>query len=225
MDNEKKESNWQKRQLILALVTTALLAVVLGTLAWLHYSRNLQTITEIHVPSLWLDNISTVDLGEIDVENAENGQYRKRYVFAVVSNEKSPFLLQLAHTTNIPFTYTIYNAVKSQNVPSGDYEAAGGVYFTVEGAVKGSYVNWVDSGLAGNSYHEATYGEYTNVQKNAEPLYWKSKRQEFTQTEKPFISYYILEIRWGSDGGTNIYNTKETDLIYLMAITDGTSSQ
>lgn len=225
MDNEKKESNWQKRQLILALVTTALLAVVLGTLAWLHYSRNLQTITEIHVPSLWLDNISTVDLGEIDVENAENGQYRKRYVFAVVSNEKSPFLLQLAHTTNIPFTYTIYNAVKSQNVPSGDYEAAGGVYFTVEGAVKGSYVNWVDSGLAGNSYHEATYGEYTNVQKNAEPLYWKSKRQEFTQTEKPFISYYILEIRWGSDGGTNIYNTKETDLIYLMAITDGTSGQ
>ena len=225
MDNEKKESNWQKRQLILALVTTALLAVVLGTLAWLHYSRNLQTITEIHVPSLWLDNISTVDLGEIDVENAENGLYRKRYVFAVVSNEKSPFLLQLAHTTNIPFTYTIYNAVKSQNVPSGDYEAAGGVYFTVGSAVEGGYVNWVDSGLADGSYHEATYGEYTNVQKNAEPLYWKSKRQEFTQTEKPFISYYILEIRWGSDGGTNIYNTKETDLIYLMAITDGTSSQ
>ena len=148
MDNEKKESNWQKRQLILALVTTALLAVVLGTLAWLHYSRNLQTITEIHVPSLWLDNISTVDLGEIDVENAENGLYRKRYVFAVVSNEKSPFLLQLAHTTNIPFTYTIYNAVKSQDVPSGDYEAAGGVYFTVGSEVEGHYVNWGDSGLA-----------------------------------------------------------------------------
>lgn len=225
MDNEKKESNWQKRQLILALVTTALLAVVLGTLAWLHYSRNLQTITEIHVPSLWLDNISTVDLGEIDVENAENGQYRKRYVFAVVSNEKSPFLLQLAHTTNIPFTYTIYNAVKSQNVPSGDYEAAGGVYFTVESAVKGSYVNWVDSGLAGNSYHEATYGEYTNVQKNAEPLYWKSESQGFTQTAKPYISYYVLEVSWGGDQGPNVYNTKETDLIYLMAITDGTSSQ
>ena len=225
MDNEKKESNWQKRQLILALVTTALLAVVLGTLAWLHYSRNLQTITEIHVPSLWLDNISTVDLGEIDVENAENGQYRKRYVFAVVSNEKSPFLLQLAHTTNIPFTYTIYNAVKSQDEPSGDYEAAGGVYFTVGSAVEGRYVNWVDSGLAGNSYHDATYGEYTNVQKNAEPLYWKSKRQEFTQTAKPYISYYVLEVSWGGDQGPNVYNTKETDLIYLMAITDGTSSQ
>ena len=225
MDNEKKESNWQKRQLVLALVTTALLAVVLGTLAWFHYSRSLQTITEVHVPSLWLDNISTVDLGEIDVENAENGQYRRRYVFAVVSNEKSPFLLQLAHTTNIPFAYTIKKAEKSEGDPKGDYEIAGGVYFTVGSAVEGGYVNRVDSGLADDSYHEATYGGYANVQKNAEPLYWKSESQGFTQTAKPYISYYVLEVSWGGDQGPNVYNTKETDLIYLMAITDGTSGQ
>lgn len=225
MESEQRKPDWQKRQLILALVTTVLLAAVLGTLAWFQYTRKLQTITEVHVPTLWLDNISTVDLGEIDVENAENGQYRKRYVFAVVSNEGKPFLLQLAHTTNIPFTYTIYNAVESQDVPSGDYEAAGGVYYTVGSAVEGGYVNREDPGLANRDYHVATYGEYTNVQKNAEPLYWKSDSQAFAQNAKPYISYYILEVSWGSGGGTNVYNTKETDLIYLMAITDGTSGQ
>lgn len=216
MDNEKKEPNWQKRQLILALVTTALLAVVLGTLAWLHYSRALQTITEVHVPSLWLEgpngqNISTVDLGEIDVED---GTFSRQYVFAVASNEGNPYFLQLAHTTNIPFTYTIYQAsIKEQSFVTG-------------ASVSGEYKNLQDGSdkLAGNKYHVATYGSYKNVQKNAEPLYWKSAQQVFSQTQKPYISYYVLEVRWGNETeGTNVHNTKETDLIYLMAITDGTT--
>ena len=93
--NPDKKDNWQKRQLILALVTTALLAVVLGSLAWFQYTRKLQTLTEVHVPSLWLEganrqNIKTVDLGEI---NVEGGSFNKRYVFAVASNEKNPFRL------------------------------------------------------------------------------------------------------------------------------------
>lgn len=211
--NPDKKDNWQKRQLILALVTTALLAVVLGSLAWFQYTRKLQTLTEVHVPSLWLEgangqNIKTVDLGEI---NVEDGTVSRQYVFAVASNENKPYRLQLAHTTNIPFTYKIYTAGSAGNYSPTD-------------EVKGGYKNQnVNTKLATDVYHSTTYGEYRNVQKNAEPLYWKSDKLTFpaTETSAPYISYYVLDVSWDKD----VYNTKETDLIYLMVMTEGNSTE
>lgn len=224
MDSGKKKADWQKRQLILALVTTALLAVVLGTLAWFRYTRQLQTVTAINVPSLWLEgangqDISTVDLGEIDVED---GTYRRRYVFAVASKDGENYYLQLAHTTNIPFTYTIYES-STESSSGTDFETVDGTDYFVGKKVTGSYLNPSegDPKLADKTYHDETYGAYGNVQKNAEPLYWKSASQSFTQSSLPYISYYVLEVNWE---GQNIYNTKETDLIYLMAVTAAESS-
>ena len=225
--NPDKKDNWQKRQLILALVTTALLAVVLGSLAWFQYPRKLQTLTEVHVPSLWLEgangqNIKTVDLGEI---NVEGGSFNKRYVFAVASNEKNPYRLQLAHTTNIDFTYTIYAAQRVETPPStGDYETVSGTYYQIGSPVSGKYQNQdSETKLATDVYHSTTYGSYGKVQKNAEPLYWKSDKLTFpaTETSAPYISYYVLDVSWDKD----VYNTKETDLIYLMVMTEGNSTE
>ena len=58
---------------------------------------------------------------------------------------------------------------------------------------------------ATKAYHSLNYGEYSQVQEHAEPLYRIS--QEITAPPE----YFILEITW-----TEV-DEKETDLIYLLA--------
>ena len=82
----------------------------------------------------------------------------------------------------------------------------------------GSYLNKDEnSDNATDKYHEITYDKYNNVQKSAEPLYWKTTNQETLPENKDdtthYVNYYILHISWDE----NVQNNKETDMIYLMA--------
>lgn len=186
-----------RRLLLLALVAAAVLAAAVGSLAWLRYTRSLQTYTKVQVPVLTIvgkdPSSMIIDLGDIDVED---GSFSKQYEFGIQSTMDTKYWLQLAHTTNIGLRFSIYTADAS---------------FNKGAALSGSYLNLNtdDPPLADNTYHEKTYGQYTIVQKNAEPLYWQSYQMDI---EKANPQHFILEISWDS-----IENNKETDMVYLTA--------
>ena len=211
--NEEKQNKWQKLQLILALVATAVLVVMVGTQAWLSYMRRLETAATVDMPTLILQgpygsDTAPIELGDIDVTQ----ESPRRYVFSVVSVDADYYQLQLAHTTNIPFTYTIY---KTGLDKTGTYfaSAAGHDYgYELSDYLPGNYLNMESEYQANRILHEKTYETYSTeyVQENAEPLYWQSKSVEVEKHDYQ-RDYYILEISWEP----GLKNNKETDMVYL----------
>lgn len=197
---ENRKLHRRSLLLIAALAGAIVLTLAAGTLAWLRYDRSLQTAAMIQVPTLSIrgstDDAIPIDLGEIDVSGAGS----KSVIFRVVSNPGTRYLVQLAHTTNIPLTYTIYPASTSG---TGSSVTENGVTCYYSTALDGAYLN------QNGTQHEATYGTYGNVQKNAEPLYWQSE----VQTSDAGDDFYVLVVSWS--GG--LQNDKETDMIYLTA--------
>lgn len=222
----------QKRQLVLALFTTCLMAAVLATMAWLNHTRSLSTATEVWVPTLWLDDVHGVDmmdLGEIDTNVAEDNALRRRYVFAVCSNNDESYHLQLAHTNNIGFTFRIYGANEVSAPPAAGYQYVplnvGGAdyYYEYSGDAP-----LTDGGTTGTAHGE-TYKRVSEnpdapgetresiypaekVHKDAEAVYWKSGEIRISDSH---VDYYVLEVSWTE----SVTNTKETDMVYLLAQT------
>lgn len=225
-EKEASHKSWsaRKKRAILAVIAAALALLVIPVFAWLYMQRSMETITKVNMPYALLIGagdakpIQQLELSNIDVSGT---QKYKDVVFCVYSEKPSKsYYLQLAHTTNIGFKYEIYKASR----PAADASAADvvsylGKQYKKENPLHGSYLNKKDesSDNATNTYHNITYGEYKNVQKSAEPLYWKTTSQE-TLPEKQddttyYVNYYILRILWDE----NVQNNKETDMIYLMA--------
>jgi hypothetical protein len=234
----------QRLELAAAALLTVALAAVLGTQAWLYHQRTLQTMTAINAPvSLAISSgdpnaSESIELGDIDV--SENGS--QDYVFCVHGPSLENYVLQLAHTTNIPFTYTIsyaelldaepadltgvvaYTANDDTQTTYYYRKAESSAAVTASAAtteVPGRWLNLAASDattrLANDSYHALTYGVYSNVQKNAEPLYWQSsaitpRTTPRTTSDEKFCDYYILTISW-----SELQNDRETDIVYLMA--------
>lgn len=203
-NNNQPNDRAEKRLLILTLLATALLALIVGTLAWLRYSRSLQTMTTVHVPALYLggaDGSSTIDIdmGDIDVVTKQE-QY---YAFSVVSKSKDGstdrYILQLAHTTNLPFQYEVYEAT---GTITGEVTSAN---------CKGE--NILSKTLSKDTTRPATYGEKstigTHLHPAADPQYYQSDKRTINSTSR--TDYYILKVWWE---GT-IENNKETDMVYL----------
>lgn len=230
MNSDQRNTRWQKRQLVLALVVSCALIMVLVSLAWLNHTRSLATATKVHVPTLWIDNIhgtNAMNLGEIDVQDVneytENNRPCRRYVFAVKSNVAQPFRLQLAYTTNIPFDYTLYQARETGTkdgscVQVGTYFYAYGAPMSPERLMTAHNETYQSVDSEGNKI------VYANVHNNAKPTYWISSPQTLDsgdQTEGSYVTedspyytrYYVLEISWDS----SLKNNKETDLVYLLA--------
>lgn len=195
MNDDQRLSRWQKRQLVLALAVTCLLAALWMSLAWLNHTRSLVTATEVHVPALWIDDIhgaNAMNLGEIDVQKTEDYTTDKkpcrRYVFAVCSSTSDPFRIQLAYTTNIPFGYKLYPSVEG-TTKEGSFvmvnTSDGPYYYTYSEPL--SALN--DRMPVQN--HNETYKTiiqeqngtetsciYDNVHSAAKPLYWISGDQK-----------------------------------------------
>lgn len=219
---EEKLDKWQKYQLILALIATALLAVLVGTQAWLTYVRKLQTAAVVDMPNLIIQgpldsDTAPLELGDIDVTAKEDdGEYHRKYVFSITAVNAEYYKLQLAHTTNIPFTYTIYPAEMENLGGRGTHKKEEGNYtywYTADQDhdLPGIYLNQ-DGSKANRDYHEQTYGTYPTeyVQPNAEPLYWQSNSVQ-ADRNNVIRHYYILDISWEE----GLKNNKETDMVYL----------
>ena len=207
----------RKRRAVISVIIAALLLLTIPVLAWFSRQRSMETMTQINLPyALRIGAGNTKPIQQLELSNIDVS--KKKYedvVFCVYSqgaNEK--YYLQLAHTTNIGFQYTIYKASVNQG---GEISYLGNQYSQGK-ALAGKYLN-IDSTekYATNQYHQTTYGDYNNVQQSAEPLYWRSDEQETLPGEANanalYVNYYILHICWDD----TVQNNKETDMIYLMA--------
>lgn len=207
---------------LLALILTA----AVTAFAWFTNERKLNTITKINSPvALTIgagakEDSSNIDMGGIDISDQSG---KKSFVFCVYSDESvGKYKIQLAHTTNIAFTYTIYAANEGETALPDSVvyvdESDVSHYYTKSGLLSGGYLNMDENtGIANGTYHEKTYGAYGSefVQKNAEPLYWQSSPAITpVSAGKNFTDYYILEVSWDSD---KVTNNKETDMVYLTA--------
>ncbi|MDO5807880.1 MAG: hypothetical protein Q4P26_05735 [Lachnospiraceae bacterium] len=223
-ERRKQKKDWKqerrKRRAIWAVASAALVLLAVPVLAWLYMQRSMETITEIKKPEILsikagdMQDIEQLELGTIDVSG---DQRSKDVVFCVYSAEAGKrYYLQLAHTTNIGFTYSIYKS--SPPAEDGNITYLGKQYQKGE-SLPGGYLNLAeDQKHATNAYHDTTYKTYNHVQQAAEPLYWKSNAKETLPSTQDangefYVNYYILHISWGE----TVQNNKETDMIYLMA--------
>ena len=210
MDEQKNnQSNTpaEKHMLILASLATALLVLIVGTLAWFRYARSLQTMTTVHVPALYLagaDGSSTVDIDMSDIDVINESE--KYYAFSVVSKSSNgstdQYILQLAHTHNLPFSYEIYEAEDTITGAVGVGNCGNKVTMTPLHQVINEKEN------TGTQYD--TYGAYKGFHSAADPIYFQSETRKIDSKSK--IDYYILKISWPEKG---ITNNKETDMVYL----------
>ena len=154
-------------------------------------------------------------------------------VFCVEGEDISRYNIQLAYTTNINFTYSIFRAKETESTSGIQYVKAGGgnpIYYEKIGsalpisAVNGTSDTFSTRTLGNDQYEEQSYQSGAVRQKFAEPLYWHTVNpitandenedlDEFNEDESAFRNYFVLEVSWGSD----VTNDKETDMVYITA--------
>ena len=216
-ENNTKSLSQRKKRGVQAVIIAAAALITIPVLAWLFMQRSMETMTQINMPYALrigagdMKPVQQLELSNIDVSGEQKS---KDVVFCVYSKESKVYHLELAHTTNIGFQYTIYKASISDE---GKINYLGRQYQRGDSLV-GKYLNKeTDSKYATKDYHERTYGTYNKVQASAEPLYWITDKQESLPADKDetgyYVNYYILHISWDE----TVQNNKETDMVYLMA--------
>ncbi len=257
---KKKQNNdersFDKRiQLIASIILTAVLIVAVVIFAWLMNRKKAATMARINSPaklsikSGYAEDIINFEMSGIDVGNGTEGG-SQNFVFCVEGEDVSKYNLQIAHTTNINFTYTLYRAHTDPN-GTVDYKDESQVIHHYSKAAKfvdvdnedayGGYINatTVDGRLIANSsYTDKSYSadDYSgnHVQYYAEPLYWQSKKSIQANAMDGSINYNEHVQEGTENKFLNYYilevswnagdipegNSKETDLIYITAQVD-----
>lgn len=222
-----------KMRIALSVLLTAILLVCLLCLAWFYNNRNIYTFAHVESPSTLAIkgyNQTTVEQISLSTVDLTNDSHQASFVFCITGSNIEKYDLELAYTTNVPFTYTIRPTTQVTDRPgSGDFltytsdDGTSYYYGTGEEELsQGKYVNKNSEGIAEtsgeNDRHTAAYDAYDRnyVQKNAEPVYYlfeKNAVRDLNQSN--FVDYYILELTWNADIATS--HQKETDLVYLLA--------
>ena len=235
-----------KRGLLAVLLVIASGTMLCGiTAAWFCNQYRLSTIGRIHTPTYISilapgdTSIQSIDLS-YDKSEVHNGRVELKRPF-VIRSESQYYDLCIAHTTNISgLKISLYEA--EANGSQGNAYLAG---ITEKGTpyywnqktgtdlfTEGRYLNPLKNQSApladpGHAAHGETFRltedtAYSNVQKNAEPLYWVRKTFEGSKRapeDKYYYTNYILEITWNE-------TDKETDMMYVIAQTsDGNNNQ
>lgn len=195
-----KLSKKDKIQLIAAGVLTLAFLIVIPTYAWFSNRRQVATMAKINSPAKLsiksgnVDDIIQFELADIDVGNGSTAG-SKDFVFCVEGEDVSRYNIQIAHTTNINFTYTLYRAhsdsnglvvYKDADLNVHRYSKAAKFVDSDNPNAYGGYINAVvqDGRLMANSaYTEKSYSDSNysdgsgnnHVQRYAEPLYWQTK--------------------------------------------------
>ncbi len=232
--DEKRKFNKKALSKKISIVLSATLTIILlvtTVYAWFSNKKQVATIAKINSPaklSLKAGNqedIINFKMSGIDVTKGNS----KDFVFCVEGEDITKYSIQLAHTTNINFTYTIYRATETNDTTKVEYDLESGdqkVYYDKTALLSGATVNEstdavVSSRKLGNtSYKVKSYDDEDTRQKFAEPLYWQSvsitaneSPYDYNSDERAFVNYYVLTVSWGAD----VTNDKETDMIYLTA--------
>ena len=243
----KEEMKRTRIKLVVSiLLCVAILGFIGGTLAWFRYLQQLNTVALVQIPSkITLSGANRSELQKISLELTPDdditgeGKVTIRRVFCVEST--ADFWLEVIRTTNIKDMDIKIYPVKTDASDKKDFIQDSGMVKGNDGAeifyyipdkakmLGGVYLN--QSGQIAKqkdetgTLHQENYIDGVNgdeVQKNAEPLYWRtSEKEKFDLAEyskeetsndkiKMHYRYYVLELSW---------NTKdqETDLVYLLA--------
>lgn len=236
----------KKIQIIIASTLSVLVIAAIPVLAWFSNVRQVSTVAKINSPAKLAikagkaEDIIQFKLSGIDVGDGETAG-SEDFVFCVEGEDISTYNLQLAHTTNIDFTYTLYKAHTNSEGTVVYTDSDGNIQkyskafeFTSD---YGDYINkQVDeySGrkIGNDNYTEKSYENSEAIQKFAEPLYWQTKSaidayatdgsisyNEYNsiynvEDSKKFLNFYVLNVSWEAKAVTN---DKETDILYITA--------
>lgn len=245
--DKKMNSNRKKNIISVILVIAALAVVAAVTLAWFFHQRSLKTAASLISPyTLRIgagsnESIEQLDMGNIDVSSAPG---YKDYVICVYGNPSVPYVMQLAHTTNIGFEYSVYYAgTPSDTKPtSGEFAEYTDMknkvhYFSVvsgntvrktpdTGNMLMNKANYINNnyGVAdetlkvkkavGDDGVQGSYDSGDNVQKNASALYMKSDTIYPTEQEDNYGEFIHYYIVRVA-WDADIKNDKETDIVYI----------
>lgn len=236
MENKKIKLKFKILTSVLIVIVT--LGVVGISFAWLAYWHRLNTISVVQIPSkISISGANRSEMQKISLEmTSDDTQVDNtvtiRRVFCIESTDD--FLLEVAHTTNIPNMDIQIFPVSNENskpekttgaVQGADAEAGRIFYYDPDtGALSGEYLNLNQDGkIANDTLNGYTYAEGDIVQQNAEPLYWLTNEEEVYNKEeysRPgkaadgqtdiFYRYYVLQLSWD-------ITDSETDMVYLLA--------
>lgn len=235
----KKLSKTQKIEFTVSLILTVTLIIALPVYAWFANNKKLETITKIKEPGEIIiragkkpgateaDSIVNFEMQDIDIESIAEGK-PQCFVFSVLPDEYNMgYKLQLAHTTNIPFTYTIYKASAPDTTGMTNEQLAQLViyhprndnssitYYQKDGSALSLTALNEDDGTAfgrtiakqndvGDEYkcYSQTYAAGDTPEIYAVPVYLQSETQRHSESASDSYDYYILELGW--DESANI---------------------
>lgn len=222
---QKNRRKISRAGLIAAIVAIAVLLIGL-TYAWFFQQVDMATMLAIAEPSdIAIRGPHGKELTALDLSYSANevadGKVTIQRVISV-STDADAFQLEIVHTTNLKgLTFTLYPAMEvteNANVTDGGYQYA----YSKNSQVSGEYINSKstdgDYKYANNGMHAKNYGDYSNVQTHAEPLYWLANKNQTSEAKgadnsevgTKYLNYYVLEISWTE-------TTKETDIFYVLA--------
>ena len=222
----EKPNKLFRRACFTVLILACVFAAATAARAWLSYERRAAAIAEIDAPmSLWIRAGNNEDAMYIDMSNINvaGGQKYKDFIFAIAGEYVSSFKIQLAYTTNNQFSYELYKAEEVESTDPYDVEyysklTDGYRYYSATGSeISMTVLNGQDGsdrlaiGSTSDYYYSETYGSYTNVHKNARPIYCQTG-SAITVESTPFTEYFILRVKWDERE-----NDRETDMIYISA--------
>ena len=225
-----------------AIALAGIVIACLGSYAWFYNRRIVYTFAHVAQPSTLAikgpneTTIEQIDLSTVDLQDASQ---KASFVFCVAGSGINNYKLELAYTTNVPFTYTVRRTTQSTEKPAAGTETltyTDGTnaiyYYAVNESDKltgGTYINLntadntaIQDSTNTADRHQSAYGEYPrdNVQIYAEPVYCLYNDLAVqNHTANGFVDYYILELTWSSEVSTTYQ--KETDLVYLLAANAG----
>ncbi|MBP5593046.1 MAG: hypothetical protein J6X75_02625 [Clostridia bacterium] len=219
---------------ILLAVLFFVSSIAVPVYAWLYFGRNVAGYAPISSPeSLFIgtgneEDIKYLYFSGVDISRS---QTYMEYVLCVSGEGIQYYGLQFGYTTNNQFTYSLYNATKVDSYTDGavvyySHDESVAPSYYVKTAEQGqspvaipiTYLNKAESEeiLATDALHGNTFGSYANVNKYAEPIYWKTTKSISVETgaglTRQFTHYYILRISW--EPGKN---NRETDIICIAA--------
>lgn len=240
-----------KASIALTLVCAAFL-LALTAYAWFYYGRTAAGVVEISNPNAIFINaanqedIRFFDLGNIDVEDRENGegQTYKDIVFCIKGKNVHRYKIQLAYTTNNQFEYEIYHAELAENEGSVPGNAMSHVIYDTHDSTPVTQHYYVPAGstkLAGSLLNDAGDPDEKLAKDQTEADFWykKTYAPDENETDQTYDYHhkYAVPLYWQTDSlilnpeekefchyyvlrvvwESGAHNDKETDIIYISA--------
>ena len=228
-------STAKKIEAIAASVVSVTVMVAAPAAAWFAHQTELAMLTKVNAPAKLYINAAThqediINLSLSDIDTEQTNVNYKEFVFCIAGDNVQEYNIQIAHTTNIPFTYEIYPATEitqtenTQIVPvrgsivqyiSEDKQTTLFYSYNSNNKIAGEYLNKdtrvEGRDVASNTYTKTKTNEHQDYDKPADApqvfakaLYWQNTSPiEVDLSDENVHSFehpYILKISWSQQG-------------------------